>query len=196
MRCFRSARLLRRSGLAPSAIRFYEDEGLVHPARRDGGQRRYRPRGAPTARLHPGRPAPRLEPGRDRRRPRITPGRSNANGQGLGSAVASVAPAPGRTDRQPGGAARPTVVMHRLWLPLIAGMRARTTQRTEPPPSAPVPATYSATRQTRSPAVPRPSPGPGGRTTKPHGDGPSTHCIVLATTWTGRYAPIRGCHLP
>ena len=30
-----------RSGLAPSAIRFYEDEGLVHPARRDGGQRRY-----------------------------------------------------------------------------------------------------------------------------------------------------------
>jgi MerR family transcriptional regulator, redox-sensitive transcriptional activator SoxR len=30
-----------RSGLAPSAIRFYEDEGLVHPARRDSGQRRY-----------------------------------------------------------------------------------------------------------------------------------------------------------
>ncbi|HEY2303558.1 MAG TPA: redox-sensitive transcriptional activator SoxR [Acidimicrobiales bacterium] len=30
-----------RSGLAPSAIRFYEDVGLVHPVRRDGGQRRY-----------------------------------------------------------------------------------------------------------------------------------------------------------
>jgi MerR family redox-sensitive transcriptional activator SoxR len=30
-----------RSGVAPSAIRFYEAEGLVHSSRTDGGQRRY-----------------------------------------------------------------------------------------------------------------------------------------------------------
>lgn len=30
-----------RTGLAVSAIRFYEDKGLVHPVRNSGGQRRY-----------------------------------------------------------------------------------------------------------------------------------------------------------
>ena len=30
-----------RTGLAPSAIRFYEDQGLVHPLRTDSGQRRF-----------------------------------------------------------------------------------------------------------------------------------------------------------
>ncbi|SHJ23137.1 transcriptional regulator, MerR family [Shimia gijangensis] len=30
-----------RTGLAPSAIRFYEDEGLVFPGRNAGGQRRF-----------------------------------------------------------------------------------------------------------------------------------------------------------
>ncbi len=30
-----------RTGLAPSAIRFYEEEGLVHPFRTETGQRRY-----------------------------------------------------------------------------------------------------------------------------------------------------------
>lgn len=30
-----------RTGLAVSAIRYYEDEGLVHPLRNAGGQRRY-----------------------------------------------------------------------------------------------------------------------------------------------------------
>ena len=30
-----------RTGLATSAIRFYEDEGLVHPFRTDSGQRRF-----------------------------------------------------------------------------------------------------------------------------------------------------------
>ena len=33
--------LSRRTGVAPSALRFYEDEGLVHATRSDGGQRRY-----------------------------------------------------------------------------------------------------------------------------------------------------------
>lgn len=33
--------IARRTGLAVSAIRFYEDEGLVHPARNTGNQRRY-----------------------------------------------------------------------------------------------------------------------------------------------------------
>ena len=31
-----------RSGLAPSALRFYEDQGLIHARRTEGGQRRYR----------------------------------------------------------------------------------------------------------------------------------------------------------
>lgn len=30
-----------RSGVAPSALRFYEAEDLIHPVRTDGGQRRY-----------------------------------------------------------------------------------------------------------------------------------------------------------
>ncbi|MEO5590542.1 MAG: redox-sensitive transcriptional activator SoxR [Gemmatimonadaceae bacterium] len=35
----------RRSGVAASALRFYEDRGLIKPDRRDGGQRRF-PRAA------------------------------------------------------------------------------------------------------------------------------------------------------
>lgn len=34
----------RLAGLAPSALRYYESQGLVEPARRVGGQRRYEPR--------------------------------------------------------------------------------------------------------------------------------------------------------
>lgn len=30
-----------RSGVAPSALRFYEDQGLVHPERSESGHRRY-----------------------------------------------------------------------------------------------------------------------------------------------------------
>ena len=30
-----------RTGVAPSALRFYEAEGLIHATRSDGGQRRY-----------------------------------------------------------------------------------------------------------------------------------------------------------
>jgi MerR family redox-sensitive transcriptional activator SoxR len=30
-----------RTGVAPSALRFYEDEGLIHATRSSGGQRRY-----------------------------------------------------------------------------------------------------------------------------------------------------------
>ena len=33
--------LARRTGIAPSAIRFYEEKGLVHPVRNRGNQRRY-----------------------------------------------------------------------------------------------------------------------------------------------------------
>lgn len=33
--------LAKRTGLAVSAIRFYEDKGLIHPWRNDGGQRRF-----------------------------------------------------------------------------------------------------------------------------------------------------------
>jgi MerR family redox-sensitive transcriptional activator SoxR len=31
----------RRSGVATSALRFYEDSGLIHPERTDAGHRRY-----------------------------------------------------------------------------------------------------------------------------------------------------------
>ncbi|WP_428544647.1 redox-sensitive transcriptional activator SoxR [Profundibacter sp.] len=34
--------LARRTGLAVSAIRYYEEQGLVHPERNSGGQRRFR----------------------------------------------------------------------------------------------------------------------------------------------------------
>lgn len=32
-----------RTGVAPSALRFYETEGLIHATRSEGGQRRYAP---------------------------------------------------------------------------------------------------------------------------------------------------------
>ena len=35
-------RLSERTGLAVSAIRYYEEQGLVHPERNSGGQRRFR----------------------------------------------------------------------------------------------------------------------------------------------------------
>ena len=37
----RSASSARRTGVAPSALRFYEAEGLIHAERTSGGQRRY-----------------------------------------------------------------------------------------------------------------------------------------------------------
>jgi MerR family transcriptional regulator, redox-sensitive transcriptional activator SoxR len=33
--------LSERSGVAPSALRYYETQGLIHPVRSEGGQRRY-----------------------------------------------------------------------------------------------------------------------------------------------------------
>lgn len=33
----------RRTGVAPSALRFYEDEGLIHTTRAESGHRRYQP---------------------------------------------------------------------------------------------------------------------------------------------------------
>jgi MerR family redox-sensitive transcriptional activator SoxR len=33
--------LSRRTGVAPSALRFYEEQGLIHSTRSSGGQRRY-----------------------------------------------------------------------------------------------------------------------------------------------------------
>jgi MerR family transcriptional regulator, redox-sensitive transcriptional activator SoxR len=35
--------LSRRSGVSPSALRFYERQGLIHPDRTEGNQRRYIP---------------------------------------------------------------------------------------------------------------------------------------------------------
>ncbi len=33
----------RRSGLAASALRYYERKGLIHPLQRDGARRRFAP---------------------------------------------------------------------------------------------------------------------------------------------------------
>jgi MerR family transcriptional regulator, redox-sensitive transcriptional activator SoxR len=43
--------LSKRSGLAPSAIRFYESCDLLHSTRTEGGQRRYDPATATTLRI-------------------------------------------------------------------------------------------------------------------------------------------------
>ena len=42
--------LARRTGTAPSALRYYEELGLLHPATRVSGQRRYPPAAAQRAR--------------------------------------------------------------------------------------------------------------------------------------------------
>jgi MerR family transcriptional regulator, redox-sensitive transcriptional activator SoxR len=43
MREFSIGQMASRSGLAVSAIRYYEAEGLIHPERNAGGQRRFPP---------------------------------------------------------------------------------------------------------------------------------------------------------
>ena len=59
--------LSERSGVATSAIRFYESRGLVESARTTGNQRRYDQADAAPGRVHPRRPAGRAHPRRDRR---------------------------------------------------------------------------------------------------------------------------------
>ncbi len=67
----------RRSGVASSALRFYEERGLITSERAGSGHRRY-PRGAAADRVHRLRPAGRPHARRDRRRAREAPGRPRA----------------------------------------------------------------------------------------------------------------------
>jgi len=57
----------RRSGLAASALRFYERKGLIAAAARNGLRRAYTPRRAGPARADHRRPQRGLHPGRARR---------------------------------------------------------------------------------------------------------------------------------
>ena len=113
----------RRSGFAPSALRFYEREGLVHATRTGGNQRRYE-RGV-LRRLAFIRAARNVGLSLDEVKAALatlpdgrTPTRSR-----LDPALAHLARAPRRPDRGPAEAARRARLVHRLRLPVAQALR-------------------------------------------------------------------------
>ena len=85
--------LSERTGVAPSALRFYEAEGLIHATRSEGGQRRYTR--DTLRRVSFIRVAQQVgsAPRRDPRRARIAPREPHAHREGLGAPVQLVATA-------------------------------------------------------------------------------------------------------
>ena len=132
----------RRAGVAASALRYYEEEGLVAAVRPAGGQRRY-PRSV-LRRLAFVRAAQNvgltLDEIRDGAR---DPARGPHPHEGrLGPALARLALAAGRADRRARGAARRPDDLHRLRLPVAARLRADEPRRSRlgPRPGRPLPA--------------------------------------------------------
>lgn len=113
-----------RSGLAPSALRFYESEGLLPATRTAGGQRRY-PRSA-LRRLAFVRAAQRVGLTLDEVREALAslPDGRTPDGGRLATALGAVAAPPGRAHRRAGAAAGQPHVLHRLRLPVAAALRA------------------------------------------------------------------------
>ena len=132
------------------------------------------PRDAAAHRVRAGRPARRLDARRDPPGARRAPRRPHADAGRLGDAVALVATAPRRADRDARAPARPTD--HRASAAAASPSRpARSTiPRTPPPPSVPARATCSAT--IRAPSRNRAAGGVAGRRPgdegRPRGGGP------------------------
>ena len=113
-----------RSGVAVSALHFYEREGLITSRRTSGNQRRYAREtlrrvafirmsqrlGIPLARIREALATPAHRPRPDE--------------QGLGAAVGRLAPGPRRPHRAPAAAARQPGRLHRLRLPEPEDVRA------------------------------------------------------------------------
>ena len=117
--------LAERTGVAPSALRFYETEGLIHAERTEGGQRRYH-RDA-IRRVSFIRVAQQVGLTLDEIREALEslPEQPHAHREGLARAVGLVAPPPRRADRPPRAAARQARRLHRLRVPVAARLPHR-----------------------------------------------------------------------
>ena len=130
--------LAERTGVAPSALRFYEAEGLIHADRTEGGQRRYG-RDA-IRRVSFIRVAQEVGLRLDEIREALSSlpdGRTPTRAR-LGPPVALVAAPPRRPDRHARAPPRPARRLHRLRLPVAAGLPhpqpRRRRRRTRPRP--------------------------------------------------------------
>ena len=128
--CSPSARSPQRSGIAPSALRYYESEGLIDATRTTGNQRRYQRnvlrrlafiRAAQNVGLSLEEIAARARhPARG----------AHADAGRLDAAVADLARSPRRADRRAAQAARRAGLVHRLRLPVAAALRRLRTRPT------------------------------------------------------------------
>ena len=109
-----------RSGVAPSALRFYEAEGLIASERSEGNQRRYPRAVLRRVARDPGRARRRHPAGGDRRRARAAARRPPAFQARLGAALARLAPRRRGAHRAARARARRPRLLHRLRLPLAA----------------------------------------------------------------------------
>ena len=105
-----------RTGVATSALRFYEEHGLIHSERNRAGHRRYH--ADVMRRVSFIRTAQRVGLSLDEIGDALAslPESAHADRRRLGSVGAFVAAPARRTDRTPDPAARPTRRMYRMWL--------------------------------------------------------------------------------
>ena len=118
------AEVAHRSGFAPSALRFYEEKGLIEASRTSGGQRRYAR--AVLRRLAFVRAASNVGLSLDEIAAELDtlPHGRTPNSRGLAAHLRGLAGPPRRADRRDRGAARPARRVHRLRLPLAADLLA------------------------------------------------------------------------
>ena len=114
-----------RSGVAVSALHFYEAEGLIHSTRTAGNQRRF-PREVLRrvafirASQAVGIPLRRIRDALDR-----LPGRPHPDPPGLGAALRGVARRPRPADHRPAAPPGSPQRLHRLRMPLPRPVQAR-----------------------------------------------------------------------
>ena len=116
--------LSERSGVAPSALRYYETEGLITATRTAGNQRRYQR--AMLRRIAFVRSAQRVGLSLEEIAEALAtlPGGRAPTPGGLDSAVPGVAAADRGADRTAGAVAGPAGRLHRVWLPEPGEMHA------------------------------------------------------------------------
>ena len=120
---FSVGELAARAGVATSALRFYEANGLITSERNSSGHRRYRPDAL--RRVAFIRVAQRigLSLGEVGRSAGVVAVRPHADTRRLERAGQPVAAADRRADRRVGTAARSSRRLHRLWMPVAGYVR-------------------------------------------------------------------------
>ena len=137
--------IAKRTGLAVSAIRFYEDKGLIRATRTASGQRRFAPRRHPPALLHPNRAGPWSHAARDRGAS-VGPARwPHPDRPRLEGDLAPDSRHPRRPHRHARKTARRSRRLHRLRLPQPRQMPPLQSRRPRRPREVPARATSWAT---------------------------------------------------